>query len=387
MEPPIRHVRFFNQQFLKQEEFREEQTYNIHMRRRVNYALFDDGVVQITPADLTLEAAGGTQVRIKRGMAVGSNQVVFEAREIILPADALRDIATVVGAGQTAWVTVNYSEAEGAPVPVGAVTENSRVDETAEIQLHSADPSGTLTPDGDPLIVLGSVDFDTMAVDNATSRQTAQIRAALGGSGGGGSPVTVTGISPTTGTPGGPAISAVISGTGLAGATSVVFSGSGVTAAIQPGGTATSINVDITITAGAAPGARTITVASPQGTASGGAGVNFTVAAPAIPNINSFAPTVAFVGNPVTISGTNLRNAADAVGTIVRFVDPANPATVFATAAAPTFLPSLGGLQRIQIVVPSAAQFTPAPAPPEDRLCRIQVEFGGQTEPPDPTLR
>lgn len=62
----------------------------------------------------------------------------------------------------------------------------------------------------------------------------------------------INGISQTSGAQGA-TISATISGTNLSGAAPVVFSGTGVTAAILSGGTATSLPVTIAIAPGAAP--------------------------------------------------------------------------------------------------------------------------------------
>src|SRR5207249_1740444 len=57
-------------------------------------------------------------------------------------------------------------------------------------------------------------------------------------------PPAITGISPSSGTPG-TSVPATISGTNLNGATAVTFSGSGVTATIGTGGTATSLPITI----------------------------------------------------------------------------------------------------------------------------------------------
>src|SRR5437016_14225940 len=83
-------------------------------------------------------------------------------------------------------------------------------------------------------------------------------------SGQSGEPV-VTGITPSSGAAG-TSQPATISGTGLGGATAVTFSGSGVTATIETGGTATSLPITVTIAAGAGLGARTVTVTTPNGT-------------------------------------------------------------------------------------------------------------------------
>jgi N-acetylneuraminic acid mutarotase len=81
---------------------------------------------------------------------------------------------------------------------------------------------------------------------------------------------TISSISQTSGTQG-TTINATITGTNLTGATSIVFTslftGTGVSAAILPGGTATSLPVQITITNGATTGLRLFSVNTPTGTA------------------------------------------------------------------------------------------------------------------------
>jgi hypothetical protein len=80
---------------------------------------------------------------------------------------------------------------------------------------------------------------------------------------------TITSFSVTSGAPGS-SISAVINGTNLSGATSIVFIGTGVTATIQPGGTSTSIPVIISIDPTATPGPQQFSV----NTATGSSGLS-----------------------------------------------------------------------------------------------------------------
>ena len=182
MEQQIRHVRFFNGQFLQKEEFNEEQSYVNHMRRRQNYALFTDGVVQINSVDLTIvpeppPGPGNKNIRVKKGMAIGSNPNLFESREIILRDDTPLIDLTAFG-GATVWVTINYRQVDGVPVSLGATTENSRVDETGEVKVVTTDPSNTFTADGDAVIILGTVNCGTMNIQ-PTQRQTARLRSVL----------------------------------------------------------------------------------------------------------------------------------------------------------------------------------------------------------------
>jgi hypothetical protein len=76
---------------------------------------------------------------------------------------------------------------------------------------------------------------------------------------------TITSISQTSGAQGS-TVSATIIGANFTGATSVVFSGSGVTATIGSGGTATTLSVTITIASGAAPTLRYFSVNTLTGT-------------------------------------------------------------------------------------------------------------------------
>ncbi|OGF57340.1 MAG: hypothetical protein A2Z21_02325 [Candidatus Fraserbacteria bacterium RBG_16_55_9] len=86
---------------------------------------------------------------------------------------------------------------------------------------------------------------------------------------------TIAGIEPTSVLPGS-TIQASIGGTNLLEATAITFSGSGVTAVLQAGGTATTLPITITVAADASPGARTFIITALAGTASSGQ-VTFTV--------------------------------------------------------------------------------------------------------------
>lgn len=312
MEPAIRHVRFFNGQFLKQDEFNEEQTYAKHMRRRVNYALFEDGVVEVTTADLTIvkevpSDQSNKRIRITRGMAVGANQDVFESREIILPTNSpVLNLADTFGAGSTIWVSVNYRSVEDSPVAVGSTSENSRVDETAEIRLHSSNPTGTFTAGGDPFVVLGSVEFSNMNL-STVNRKVAKLRTALLAatptitlgtvSGFIGSAVTMT---ITSNSSGGPDLSGLTNAT--VGARVTFASGTNVTGLSVVGTpTATQATVSFTIASSTTPGTRNITVTT-----------NTSASAPFTANTATVAPTISSISpafgtrntTTVTITGT-----------------------------------------------------------------------------------
>lgn len=113
----------------------------------------------------------------------------------------------------------------------------------------------------------------------------------------------ITGILPVSGVRGA-TVEAVISGTNLAGATAVTFSGSGVAASIGSGGTASSLPIKIVIADDAATGGRSFTVRTPSGTAGSPATVSFTVAAaePRIIEPRVIEPRV--IAQPISVEPT-----------------------------------------------------------------------------------
>jgi hypothetical protein len=93
--------------------------------------------------------------------------------------------------------------------------------------------------------------------------------------------------------------------------------------------------------------------------------------------VTSFSPTFRVPGQPVTVFGTNIRNAGDTVGTVVRLVDALNPTQVRATISTVGFLSDSGGSQRIQFNAPAAGDVTPVPGSPSVQQFRVRVDFGG----------
>ena len=123
----------------------------------------------------------------------------------------------------------------------------------------------------------------------------------------------ITDIVPVSGTRG-TTISAVIVGSNLTGATVVAFSGVGVTAAIENGGTATTIPITVTIAADAVIGLRSVTVTTVGGTSVPFAGFSVVNTPPTASF--SFAPDPAFVGEITTFEASASR---DTDGVIVRY--------------------------------------------------------------------
>ena len=89
MEPEIKRINFFNGLFLKEGEFHAEQLYHLHMRRRINYMMFEaSGVVQIETGDLRVTPTAGKRFRVTSGMALSHRPGLREGREVILTAES-----------------------------------------------------------------------------------------------------------------------------------------------------------------------------------------------------------------------------------------------------------------------------------------------------------
>jgi hypothetical protein len=179
-EVEIKRTNFFDGQFLKQGEFLDMDGYHAHMRRRLNFALFDkSGVLQITPTDLALELVAGTQIRVRAGAAIGMRTDLMEGKEIILRTDQVIDLATVAGvvAGDTLIVTINYDEVQSDPSTLGGVLGNTRVKELCPITVHRNTLPGVNAANGEPFIRLGNVLFSSMTIQ--PPRDVAFLKTAL----------------------------------------------------------------------------------------------------------------------------------------------------------------------------------------------------------------
>jgi hypothetical protein len=311
MATQIQRVRFFDGQFLKEVDFRDEQNYHLHMRRRMNFFLFgQSGVIPIGPDDLKFFALNNVNktFSVRAGMAICRRPDRMEGKEIILAEDSEAiDLDNYgITAGGTAYVTLHFSEEElKDPPSEGDVDENTRYREKAVLSVHSAPPAG-MAPGGEEYILLGTIAYNTMTPDY-TLRHEARLRAALFQTPPAPSITSVSGS--TSATPGSPAVNMVINGLNLTGATAVSFSDPAVTGTVI---NATATTVTVTVTAGpsATFGPKSFQVTTPAGVANSPAGVGFTVAAPT-PAITGINVHTANQGSSVSaiISGTNLAGA------------------------------------------------------------------------------
>lgn len=96
----VKRLKYFNHQFLRVEDFQEEQDYHLKMRRRLNRVLHTWGVaegLQVTAA------AGATAVRVSAGTAIDE-----QGREIVLLTERTEPLGTY--STRTVFVTLRYLE-------------------------------------------------------------------------------------------------------------------------------------------------------------------------------------------------------------------------------------------------------------------------------------
>lgn len=122
----------------------------------------------------------------------------------------------------------------------------------------------------------------------------------------------------------GSTVAAVISGTRLAGAKSVIFTDPGVTAVVKPGGTDTALPVDITISQSTSFGAVGYSAQVSAGVSVAPSGINIV---PPVPRITTLTPDRLYVSQPPTtidITGANFISSSqvflDGVGLVTTYV-------------------------------------------------------------------
>jgi hypothetical protein len=175
MEQEIKRMRYYDGLFLKEGEFIDEQKYHLHMRRRINFALYHYGVMGWYRGGLkvTREGDTGTRIRVNSGMALDRNSETMESREIILREPQIIDLSASAYpdfTGQKVYITIKYKETESADPPSeGPVPGNTRIVESAEITATADPPARPLSPfevaDNVEEVILATVDYNSMAVD------------------------------------------------------------------------------------------------------------------------------------------------------------------------------------------------------------------------------
>lgn len=265
-EAVIKRTNFFDGQFLRQGEFLEMEGYHRHMRRRLQYLLFDrSGVIQRTPLDLTLEVVNpgnpaSKLIRVKAGTALGKREDHFEGKEIVLRNDDTIDLnaqTPAFVAGDTAVVTIHYAEVQTDPSSEGGVTGNTRVTEQAVLTAHRNALPGLNAPNGEPYVRLGNVAYNDLAL--SPPRDVAYLQASLL------APSATLNSTPNQVTAG-TAVTLALASTGpldlstLTPADVIITPAGGITALAVPARSTNSATVTFNLGATAATGPRTLSI-------------------------------------------------------------------------------------------------------------------------------
>ena len=142
MADPIKRLNYFNGQFLKADDFNDEQSYHLAQLRRHNQGLHTWGVA----TGLTLSArAGDKQVTVAAGMAIDAS-----GREIVLP-DPVQTADLSTHSGKTVFVTVRYDEIASDQTSDTGVTGNTRTTELAVVEVSETPPA-----DASQTLILGT---------------------------------------------------------------------------------------------------------------------------------------------------------------------------------------------------------------------------------------
>lgn len=128
----IKRLNYFTHQFLREQDFKDEQAYHVEMRRRHNRLLHGWGVV----SGLEVQKKGEREITIGPGMAIDK-----EGRELVLSETVTRDFTALERSSHT-HVTIAYAEKwdEADHQAAGGVEGYTRLTESTEIRESKQDP-------------------------------------------------------------------------------------------------------------------------------------------------------------------------------------------------------------------------------------------------------
>lgn len=363
----VERLSYFTGLFLEVKEFTLEQSYHLEMRRRLNFGLFTPGIL----FGLTVVREAVDRVRVDPGMAVDSNQVENQGREIVLTGSRTINLSTFAN-GDQVYITISYHEQPTTPKP--PINVESRITEDPIIEAFR-DTGAGFTGDKNLKIILAKVRVGDLSPPDLSERQLAQNRLGSGAGPSTGAP-TITNITFNNPTNQGVTVQITITGTNLGNNPQVTIldnvnnPDANITATINAGSSNnTTLVVDLVIGASAALGGRRVRVQTSSGIIISNANT-FTVNPP-VPVINSISPSSGrqTVSVPITITGANL--SPNPVVTILP-----NNSNIADTNIAVTLGAVTATTVSVTLSIGSAAA-------PGGRQVRIQTASGVATSPVD----
>ncbi len=130
---PIKRLKYFAHQFLREQDFEAEQAYHIAMRRLHNRSVHGWGVVE----GLAVRKKNEKEITIEPGIAIDE-----QGREIILTTQVTRDLSTFERNSHT-YITIAYDESwdEGDRYSSGGIEGYTRTTETPLISEKRHEPA------------------------------------------------------------------------------------------------------------------------------------------------------------------------------------------------------------------------------------------------------
>ena len=124
-------LRYFNGQFLEEDDFTDEQAYHLNRRRFHNQHLHTSGIID----GLKVEREDSKKIRVKAGMALDS-----WGREIILNDDIIKDIKDITPSDGLICVWIEYCEVKIKNQDDADANTATRVEEKPIVNVGSSFP-------------------------------------------------------------------------------------------------------------------------------------------------------------------------------------------------------------------------------------------------------
>ncbi|NEO47027.1 MAG: hypothetical protein F6K55_24060 [Moorea sp. SIO4A3] len=149
MADPVKRLHYFNKQFLREQDFIDEQNYHMHQQRDHNRLLHTPGIAQ--GLEIPDPPSGSTSVTVNAGIAYDN-----QGREIFLANNQEINLGTFA-ADQSVYVAIAYAEQETDPSSEAGLTGNTRWTEEPAIETLEPNTNGQFPADPEEKIILAKV--------------------------------------------------------------------------------------------------------------------------------------------------------------------------------------------------------------------------------------
>ncbi|NET58189.1 MAG: hypothetical protein F6K47_19140 [Symploca sp. SIO2E6] len=149
MANPVKRLHYFDQQFLREQDFIDEQNYHIQRQRDHNRLLHTPGIAQ--GLEIRDPPSGSTSVTVNPGIAYD-----HQGREIVLGNNQGINLESFAD-NQSVYLAITYTEEETDPSSQAGITANTRWTEAPAIETLLPNASGQFPEDPEEKIILAKV--------------------------------------------------------------------------------------------------------------------------------------------------------------------------------------------------------------------------------------